>query len=146
VNARKVQPPRGGDDPPTAATLVASGQTVDLPVLATVICRQYRREFPDEQGRYGDAGVAWCIHDNQHLLNWATRAVNGELDAGYEVAWLANVLEARDFPLDRLARDLDIAAEVVTGRLGGAGGRALANELTALARMVRSEDFRDYPV
>ena len=30
-----------------------------------------------------------------------------------QLTWLAGVLEARDFPLERLARDLDIAAAVL---------------------------------
>ena len=102
--------------------------------------------IPDERERYGDAGIAWCVHDNQHLLNWATESVNGELDIRQEVAWLATVLEARDFPTDRLARDLDIGADVVLGQVGGPGGRELAAVLTATAGFVRSGDFRDYTV
>jgi hypothetical protein len=86
------------------------------------------------------------VHDNQHLLNWATESVNGELDIRQEVAWLATVLESRDFPVDRLARGLDIAAEVVLDRVGGDGGRQLAAVLTDTAGFVRSGDFRDYTI
>ena len=142
--ARQVRPPRGGDDAPTASSLLATGQDIDLAALATDICRQYRLEFPDEQKRYGAAGVAWCVHDNQHLLNWASQAVNGEIDARYEVAWLANVLEARDFPVDRLARDLEIGADVVSREIALPGGAALAAELAELAVFLRSEEFRDF--
>jgi hypothetical protein len=125
---------------------LAGGDTLDLIVLATAICAQYRQEFPDERERYGDAGIAWCVHDNQHLLNWATESVNGKLDIRQEVAWLATVLESRDFPADRLARDLDIAADVVIGQVGEPGGRELAAVLTATAGFVRSGDFRDYSI
>ena len=103
---------------------------VDLLPLAREICARYRREFPDEEGRYGEAGDAWCVHDNRHILRWA--AISLELgDPGYlarHITWLADVLAARDFPLERLARDLEIAAEVAgehgLDRLGGPLGDA----------------------
>ena len=142
----RVQPPEGGDEAPAVASLLAGGETLDLVSLAVAICERYRVEYPDEQARYGDAGIAWCLHDNQHLLNWATEDVNGEVDMKQEVAWLASVLEARDFPTDRLARDLDIGADVVLSQVGGTGGRELAAVLTAGADFVRSGDFREYTV
>jgi len=146
MSGRRLRPPEGGDEAPTVSSPLAGGVTLDLVALAEEICAQYRLEFPDERERYGDAGIAWCVHDNQHLLNWATESVNGELDIRQEVAWLATVLEARDFPADRLARDLDIGAEVVTGQVGGTGGRELAAVLTATAGFVRSGEFREYTI
>jgi hypothetical protein len=56
----------------------------------------------------------------------------------YEVGWLASVLEARDFPLERLARNLDIAADVVLEAVHGAFGKALADVLAEAASFVRS--------
>jgi hypothetical protein len=38
---------------------------------------------------------------------------NGHDGFERQLAWLAGVLEARDFPLERLARNLEIAAAVV---------------------------------
>jgi hypothetical protein len=128
------QPP-GGAPPPTQATL-GEGEPIDLRALAEVICMRYRDEFPDEQGRYGDAGVAWCVHDNQHILNWVVGARNGYVDLERELGWLARVLGARDFPLDRLARDLEIAAEVVRERLDG-DEHVIADDLEAGAGFVR---------
>ena len=125
--------PPSGMAPPTEAVLVGEHIPVALLPLAQEVCRRYREEFPDEQGRYGDAGQAWCVHDNQHILNWAIGARNGRVDLEHELAWLARVLEARSFPLDRLARDLDIAAEVVRDRHPG-----LADELAGGAAFVRS--------
>jgi hypothetical protein len=55
-----------------------------------------------------------------------------------QVAWLGKVLEARDFPLDRLARDLDLAAEIVGLRVPG--GDAVAAALTRAAAMVRARE------
>jgi hypothetical protein len=95
-----------------AAELRGRG-ALDLRALAEEICTRYRAEFPDEQQRYGDAGVAWCIHDNQHLLNWAAIESNGLGGFERKLAWLAAVLEARGFPLERLARNLELAAAVL---------------------------------
>ena len=130
--------PPSGHPPPTEAAL-AGGESLDLVALSREICRRYRDEFPDERERYGDAGVAWCVHDNQHILNWAVGARNGYVDLERELAWLARVLEARDFPLDRLARNLEIAAAVAEERLAG-DARALAGDLASAARFVRSRE------
>ena len=146
MTGRRLRPPEGGDEAPKVSSPLDGGESLDLVALATAICERYRLEYPDERERYGDAGKAWCVHDNQHLLNWATESVNGELDIRLEVAWLATVLEARDFPADRLARDLDIGADIVLDQVAGTGGRKLAAVLTATADFVRSGDFRDYTV
>jgi hypothetical protein len=118
-----------GAAPPESAEL--AGVTIELVPLAEEICRRYRAEFPDERERYGDAGMAWCLHDNQHILNWAVGARNGYVDMEDQLAWLARVLEARDFPLERLARNLEIASDV-------AAELAIAHDLAAGARFIRS--------
>ena len=115
--------------PPGGMTPPARADGLDLVELAKEICARYRAEYPDEQERYGDAGMAWCRHDNQHILGWAVGARDGLVDLERELGWLARVLAARDFPLDRLARDLEIAADVAP---------ALAEELTEGARFVRA--------
>ena len=127
--------PPSGHPPPTEVTL--GGVARALVPLAGEICRRYREEFPDEQGRYGDAGTAWCVHDNQHLLFWAAGAVEGWVDMDREVRWLADVLEARDFPLPRLARDLDLAAAVVRERVDDENGRLWGDVLASAATSVR---------
>ncbi len=112
----RTSPPSGQPPPTEAAT---PDGPVDLAALAAEICRRYDAEFPDERERYGPAGMAWCRHDNQHLLNWAIGDVHGGLvDLLDQVGWLARVLAARDFPLPRLARNLELGADVVTERLG----------------------------
>jgi len=128
------EPPRGYP-PPVNAEL--DGSRIDLRILAQEICARYRAEFPDEQQRYGDAGIAWCVHDNQHILNWAVTELNGYGGFERQLAWLAGVLEARDFPLDRLARNLDIAAAVSEDALER--GEQLSELLLAGARFVRSQ-------
>ena len=146
MSGRPLRPPEGGEEAPRISSPLAGGDTLDLVALATAICERYTAEYPDERERYEDAGIAWCVHDNQHLLNWATESVIGELDIRQEVAWLATILESRDFPIDRLARGLDIAADVVLDRVDGAGGGELSTVLADTAGFVRSGDFREYSI
>ncbi len=124
---RGLRPP-GGYPPPTAATL-PGGTELDLVALAKEVCARYRAEFPDEAERYGDAGISWCVHDNQHILRWAAVTLDDEPGFHKEIGWLAGVLAARDFPLYRLARDLGIAAEVVAEQGLGEPGADLAARL-----------------
>jgi hypothetical protein len=139
MTIRRLKPPSGGDEPPrTSAPVGRKGPLLELAPLATEICRRYQLEFPDEKRRYGDAGNQWCVHDNQHLLNWGVEAVNGHLDINREVSWLASVLEARGFPITRLARCLDLGADVVLEQAIGAPGDRLALVLTDTATFVRS--------
>jgi hypothetical protein len=114
------------------------GETLDAYPLAEEISRRYHVEFPDEQKRYGDAGRAWCVHDNLYLLSWGAESVNGYDDMQREVAWLAGVLESRGFPLQRLARDLDIGADVVRELVQGVNGEQLSTIFEHAAAFVRS--------
>ncbi len=136
VSDRRLEPP-SGDAPPAEAWL-DDGEPIELTPLAQEICQRYRKEFPDEEARYGDAGTAWCVHDNQYLLSWAAEAVNGYLDMTQEVSWLARVLEARDFPLERLARNLELGAEVVLSAMKGSTGERMATVLTEASAFVRT--------
>jgi len=97
-----------------------------LAPLAYEICRRYRAEFPDEQERYGDAGIAWCVHDTQYLLAWAVLDLDLKGHFAESVTWLARLLAARDFPLDRLARDLELAAEAVDEEYGAKAKKVVA--------------------
>lgn len=104
--------PPSGATPPVEAYL-PDGTAIDLRPLAREICARYRAEFPDEQERYGNAGIEWCQHDNLYLMAWAIQdARDGTVRLGEQASWLGRVLAARDFPLLRLVRDLEIAAEV----------------------------------
>ncbi len=104
-------PPSGAAAPMDA--IAPDGTALDLRDLARGVCARYRAEFPDEEERYGDAGQAWCVHDNQYILHWALLDAQGLTKLDDQVAWLGRVLGARDFPLDRLARNLELAADVV---------------------------------
>lgn len=61
--------------------------------------------------------MEWCLHDNQYLLAWAVQdARDATVVLSDQATWLAGVLKARDFPIARLARNLEIAGEVLRTR------------------------------
>jgi hypothetical protein len=104
---KRVAPP-GGAPAPT----VADG--LDLRALGLRVTERYGQEFPDEDQRYEpEVWRAWCCHDAQHIMQWAALDGKGALSLDHEVDWLASVLAARGFPLDRLARTLGLCAEAV---------------------------------
>jgi hypothetical protein len=121
----RVAPP-GGQAPPAAT----SGG-VSLEPLAQRVAERYFAEFPDDLERYGAAARAWEVHDTQWALSWAASPA---VDLERQTAWLARVLAARDFPLERLARNLELAADVcaevlpdAAPRLRGAAERVRAH-------------------
>lgn len=134
-SGRRLAPP-SGMAPPIHSEL-PDGASVDLVGLARTVAEAYRDDFPDEDERYGPAGFEWCVHDNQHILNWAVRAAGGHVDLSAQLTWLARVLEARDYPIDRLARDLELAAGALTEAHGAAAARA-AELLRAEAERIRA--------
>ena len=122
---RDVRAPSGGTPPPATATL-EDGEVLHLAPIAHAISRRFQAEYPDEEARYGEAAFAWCVHDNQWLLGWAVE--DFEIKGGYfetNLRWLAGVLRAREYPAERLARDLEIAAEVVEGESRARGNLAV---------------------
>ncbi len=84
--------------------------------MAREICTRYYEQYPDEHGRYGARGAAWCVYDNQHIVHWAALDLARYADLDEQLAWLGRLLHARDFPMDRFVRNLEIASEVVAAR------------------------------
>ena len=107
--------PPSGWPPPAEARL--GDAAIALAPLAAATAERYFERFPEDLERYGDAARAWELHDTQHLLHWAIGDVEGFVDMEHHVGWLAGVLAARDFPLEHLAVNLELAAEVVAERL-----------------------------
>jgi hypothetical protein len=132
--SRPVAPP-GGWPAPTTGTL--AGRQIALVPLAEAIADRYFGEFPEDLTRYGDAVRPWEIHDTLHCLNWAILDVKEVASLEREIAWLANVLRSRDFPLEHLARNLELAADVVDEQLAEPGA-AVAERLNAAAEAVRT--------
>jgi hypothetical protein len=132
----RVEPP-SGMAPPTAAPSPSGGPDLDLHALAEAVCARYYAEYPDEDAVYGAVGREWCQHDNQHLLNWAAHDVAGTVSLDDQVTWLARILEARHFPILRLARSLDLGADVVR-ETHGPGAEPMAQRLAGAAAMIRA--------
>lgn len=114
-----------------------AGASVALGPLAELIADRYFARFPQDLERYGAAVArAWEVHDTRHVLNWAIGAVEGYIDLDSQVAWLAQVLDARAFPLAHLAANLELAGDVVAERLES--GADVAQRLRKAARLVRA--------
>jgi hypothetical protein len=126
--------PPSGWPPPTEARL--GGVPVALEPLAATIADRYFERFPEDLERYGDAARPWELHDTQHLLHWAIGDVEGTVELERQVHWLAGLLAARDFPLEHLAVNLELASEVVAADV--AGGGPVAERLLAAATVVRA--------
>jgi hypothetical protein len=124
----RLRPPAGGMAPPTSAKL-PDGTELDLLPLARKIADEHLARHPEELERYGEAVRAWCVHDNQHLLDWAALDLAGALDFDVQLRWLANVLTSRGYPLASLADDLRTAAAVLRRRPSSDGRRAVAERL-----------------
>jgi hypothetical protein len=70
------------------------------------------------------------------VLSWAVGDVEGSVDLAEQIGWLARVLAARDFPLEHLAANLELAADVVGERLEA--GAPVSDRLRAAATLVRT--------
>jgi hypothetical protein len=131
----EVTRPGGAQSPPEIAP-VGDG-TLELRPIAQEVARRHELEFPDELERYGGAAHEWCVHDNLYLLSWAALDLRPLTEGILErqLGWLARVLAAREYPLDRLARDLELGADVLEERAPGA--REVAARLRKGAQLVR---------
>ena len=130
--SRPVAPPTGFP-PPGSATL--GGDRIALLPLAEEIADRYFAEFPEDFERYGDAARAWEVHDTCHCLHWAILDAEGYASLEKEVTWLAEILRARAFPIEKLARNLELAAVVIEERVPS--GALVAGRLHAAASTVR---------
>ncbi|HET6506590.1 MAG TPA: hypothetical protein VFG42_07365 [Baekduia sp.] len=135
---RRVEPPSGTAPPTAAPSPSGDGSEIDLYALAAATVRRYYVEFADEDAVYGEVGRLWCQHDLQHLLNWAALDVAGHVALDDQVAWLARILESRSFPILRLARSLELAADVARDALGADTAAPMASRLDAAAAMIRA--------
>jgi hypothetical protein len=109
----RTRPPRGGSAAPDTVRL--DGEPCFLAPLAHEVARRHWDEFPDEAERYGPAGLEWCAHDMQWILWWAwLDAEDGLGILRRQLDWLVGLLAARDYPIERVARSLELGAEVVT--------------------------------
>jgi hypothetical protein len=126
--------PPSGWPPPAVAQLGAAA--LDLGPLAEAVADRYFAAHPEDLERYGpDVARAWEVHDTRYLLSWAIGDVEDRVDLQHQVAWLARILEARNFPLAHLADNLELAGAVVAESVDG--GEPVAERLQAAAALVR---------
>jgi hypothetical protein len=131
--SRRPAPPSGATAP-TSARL--AGRAIALRPLAEEVAARYFDEFPEDLVRYGDGARDWEVHDTSYCLEWAILDVEGLADLEREVGWLTDVLRSRDFPLEQLRRNLELAADVVGEQLAEEGATVVAR-LRAAAASVR---------
>jgi hypothetical protein len=117
--------PPSGVNPPQTFQL-ANGTQIDLAPLARKLCEHYYALYPDDHERYGPEGQAWCDHDSRYLLAWGLEDARAHtVDCVAQVQWLARVLTARSFLIQRLVRHVELTAEILrTSELGDLGNRA----------------------
>lgn len=86
--------------------------------LAESVCAEYYALYPDTDERYGGRGRAYCAHDNAYLAAWITRAVElgSPATLARDVQWLADLLAARGFPMDRFVQNLELVAAKVSAQ------------------------------
>jgi hypothetical protein len=129
--------PPSGAAPPRAFEF-ADGTVIDLGPLALELCTRYYDVYPDDLERYGEPGRAWCEHDSRYLLAWALEDGRaGAVNCVEQVQWLARVLVARAFPIERLARHVELTAAILRApRLGDVGIRASERMTEAASTLI----------
>ena len=115
--------------PPTEAWF--GHARIDLVPLASEIATRHLERHPNDTERYGELAREWAVHDMQHVLHWGFGDHAGLVELDKQVAWLARVLGARDYPLENLWSCLRTAAEVVEERVDG--GEPVAARLREVA-------------
>jgi hypothetical protein len=100
---------------PSGAAPPEEAGGLELRPLADAVVERYAPGVP-RRGRALRAEVwrAWCRHDTQYLMQWAVLDTKGLTKLAEQVAWLARVLAARDFPLEASAHaraGADVVAE-----------------------------------
>ncbi len=133
MSGRRVAPPSGMAAPAHARL---GSERVALGPLTELIADRYFAEFPEDLVTYGDAARPWELYDTAHCLQWAFLDQEGLCDLEKEVTWLADVLRTRGFPVPRLARNLELCADVLANRLGEPAA-SVAGRLRTAAALAR---------
>ena len=131
--------PPSGVNPPQTFEL-EDGTEVDLGPLASQLCELYYEIYPDDLQRYGAAGRAWAEHDSRYLLAWGLEdARAGTVDCVEQIQWLGRVLANRSFPIERLARHVELTAAVTRNSgLGEVGDRAATRMSEAASALIET--------
>ena len=134
--SRRTAPPSGMAPPATVAT--TTGETVQLLPLAEEVTGRHLDGHPEDVSRYGEElAWQWCVHDMQHVLAWAI----ADQEFSGQLAWLARVLDARDYPVNNLFDCVLTAADVVENELPPDVGPEVADRMRRVSDALRSGGF-----
>ena len=107
---RELASPHG--HPPPHDVRLRAGDVIALAPWAARASVRHLSTHPEELQRYGPNARDWCAHDLQWLSLWALMDADGQaVDFDAQLDWLAQILEARGYPLGSLADALDTLAE-----------------------------------
>lgn len=135
--------PPSGANPPEAVDL-PDGSRLDLGPPAEQLCRLYYDVYPDDLERYGAPGQAWCTHDSRYLLAWALEDARAStVDCVAQVKWLARVLTARAFPIERFVRHVELTADVLRNPSFGDIGARASDRMREAARLLTADQVSD---
>ena len=81
---------------------------------AEVVTARLYLEYPELLERYGDRGRRFGVHDTTYQIGWIVSAVEQQSASPLrrEMVWLRDVLRSRQFPMDVLRRNFELAIEV----------------------------------
>ncbi len=135
-NRRRTAPPSGMAPP--GAVLTTTGETVQLIPLAEEVAGRHLEGHPEDVTRYGEKlAWQWCVHDMQHVLAWAIT----DQEFRGQLAWLARILDARDYPVNNLFDCVLTAADVVERDLPPDVASEVADRMRQVADALRSGGF-----
>jgi hypothetical protein len=135
-NPRRIARPSGMPPPATAVTV--TGETVQLVPLAEEVTRRHLDGHPEDVSRYGEElAWQWCVHDMQHVLAWAIT----DQEFRGQLAWLARILDARDYPVNNLFDCVLTAADVLEGGLPPDVGAEVAGRMREVSDALRYDGF-----
>jgi hypothetical protein len=115
---------------PAPNTVLLGDRRIELAPLLEEIADRYFAEFPSDLERYGDLARDWELHDTAHCINWAALDIKGFASLERNITWLASILRSREFPVEQLARNLELSADVCAQSLSVQVAARLRNAAT----------------
>ena len=106
--------------------------------LAEAAVHDHFDKHPEFQQRYGEQGMAKCVHDTEFHLAYLAQAIASSTPALFAsyVQWAASMLSARNIPRSDLAETLITLRTAIAGRLPAESAQIAAEYIDhALSRI-----------